>query len=118
VARDGALAKDADVRSRAAAGGLVVVRGPGRGRLWSLDRELLIGRLSSNHLVIDDPDVSRVHARIVTTPGGVFVHDLGSRAGTIVNGRRIETAMRLSDGDELVIGPVALVFAVERDAGL
>jgi pSer/pThr/pTyr-binding forkhead associated (FHA) protein len=96
---------------------LVVVRGPGRGRLLPLGRELLIGRLTSNHLVIDDPEVSRVHARVVAAPDGVHVHDLGSRAGVVVNGRRVHGSARLSDGDELVVGPVALVFTVERGAG-
>ncbi len=107
-----ALTRAAEERPRAA-GALVVVRGPGRGRLLPLEGELLIGRLTSNHLVVDDPDVSRVHARVVAAPDGVYVHDLASRAGITVNGRRIKGAARLADGDEVVVGPVALVFAAQ-----
>lgn len=91
---------------------LALVRGPGRGTVLPIvGAELLIGRLGSNHVVVDDPAVSRVHARVARGADGVRVEDLGSRSGTFVNGRRLEGAVRLADGDEIVVGPVALVFS-------
>lgn len=89
---------------------LVIVRGERRGQLIPLDGDVLIGRLSTNKLIIDDPAVSRVHARIVRQGARVLVEDIGSLAGTFVNGRRIEAPTALADGDEIVVGPMALVL--------
>ena len=48
-------------------------------------------------LRIDDPDCSRVHARLTVAADGVVLHDLGSTNGTWVDGRRLEgTAVQLS----------------------
>ena len=91
---------------------LAIVRGPRRGTILPLVfTQTLVGRLDSNHLVVEDDSVSRVHARLSRRPDGVFVEDLASKAGTFVNGRRIEGCTRLADGDELVVGTVAFVFA-------
>lgn len=93
---------------------LTIVRGPKRGTIVPLVLgETLIGRLDSNHLIVDDPSVSRVHARVVRTPEGILAEDLDSRAGTFVNGRRLEVPAFLADGDELVVGEVAFVFAAD-----
>ena len=107
------MGSDASALSgRTAAMQLVIVRGEGRGSLIPLDADVLIGRLSSNRVIIDDPAVSRVHARIVRKGGGVVVEDIGSIAGTFVNGRRIEAPTALADGDEIVVGPMSFVVCV------
>ena len=91
---------------------LAIVRGPRRGTILPLVfSETLLGRIDSNHIVVEDDSVSRVHARLRRRPEGVFVEDLASKAGTFVNGRRIEGSTRLQDGDQLVVGTVAFVFA-------
>jgi pSer/pThr/pTyr-binding forkhead associated (FHA) protein len=38
------------------------------------------------------------------------VEDLGSRNGTYVQGERVTTPMRLSDGDEIRLGSVVLTY--------
>ena len=49
-----------------------------------------IGKLDSSHLRLDDPAVSRMHSVIeVSATGDVSIIDLGSAAGTIVNGQRV-----------------------------
>lgn len=65
---------------------------------------LSIGRASGNDVVINDPKVSRNHARIVCSDGRSFLEDLGSRAGTLLNGKPIDGHSRISPGDELLIG--------------
>ena len=54
--------------------------------------------------MLDDLEVSRLHARLSRTESGAFViHDL-SRNGTFVNGIRIERC-QLSPGDNVRLGP-------------
>lgn len=90
---------------------LAIVRGAERGTVFPLVlKETLIGRIDSNHLAIDDKSVSRVHAKIVLQPGGVFIYDLDSMAGTQVNGSDV-TRAKLKNGDEITIGEIALVYS-------
>src|SRR5262245_25109717 len=51
-----------------------------------------IGSSSHSDVVIDDPTVSRHHARIELRAGELVIHDLGSTNGTKVDGVRIATA--------------------------
>jgi hypothetical protein len=51
-----------------------------------------IGRSSDNDLVLDDPEVSRRHARVVVSDGGLWIEDAGSTGGMEVDGRRVERA--------------------------
>ena len=69
-----------------------------------------MGRDPDVAISIDDPCVSRHHARIVVGSGRTGVEDLGSKNGTWRNGRRIASLEALSDGDEIRIGPAVLVF--------
>jgi ABC-type multidrug transport system ATPase subunit/pSer/pThr/pTyr-binding forkhead associated (FHA) protein len=80
-------------------------RPPGPERLLSLTgRELTIGRVPSNDVVVDNLQVSRNHASIRRlSPGQFEVVDLGSTNGTFVNGRRVATA-KLREGDLISIG--------------
>lgn len=72
-------------------------------------RGLLLGRDERCHLVLDDPTVSRRHARLWQRDGAWSIEDLRSTNGTRVNGWRIDDA-RLHDGDRLVLGAAELVF--------
>lgn len=73
----------------------------------------MIGRSPEATIMIEEPSVSRRHARIVrTAEGGFVVEDLGSRNGTFVNGRRV-AAHPLGYGDKIRIGP-EVVFELQR----
>ncbi|HEV8574408.1 MAG TPA: ATP-binding cassette domain-containing protein, partial [Dehalococcoidia bacterium] len=66
-------------------------------------RELTIGRLEHNDLVINDPQVAGVHARVRNMDGRWVIYDEDTESGTFVNRRRIRVA-ELKDGDEILIG--------------
>jgi DNA-binding winged helix-turn-helix (wHTH) protein len=66
--------------------------------------ENLIGRDHEATIRIDVPGVSRRHAMIVVNGADVTIEDLGSKNGTYLRGRRIQTPKRLAHGDEIRIG--------------
>ena len=68
-----------------------------------------IGKLDSSHLRVDDEAVSRMHSVIeVSGPGEVYIIDLGSASGTILNGQKVNKA-RLESGDQLQFGNTTVV---------
>src|SRR5438128_6777238 len=69
-----------------------------------------IGRASLNHIVIDDPAVSAQHAIIARSVDSYRLQDLHSTNGTRVNGLPV-TEVELKDGDKILFGSVAAVFA-------
>lgn len=71
-----------------------------------------VGKLPSSHLRIDDDNVSRMHAVIeVTGPDEIFIIDLGSASGTIVNGKKVNKT-RLQSGDEIMLGGTRVVVEI------
>lgn len=70
----------------------------------------ILGRSSDCHVTIEDPLVSRHHARIVLEGDRAVLHDLSSRNGVKVNGAAIKDPVELNDGDRLRIGTQELVF--------
>ena len=90
-------------------------RGPGRLRIlepkaregehYPLVDEITIGRGGGCGIVLaDDSFVSTVHARIFRRDGAVYVEDLGSRNGTLLNGRPLANAEPLRRGDHVQFG--------------
>jgi hypothetical protein len=77
--------------------------------------EFIIGRASSCQLSLDDPLVSRNHARLMVAADSVHLEDLGSRNGVKVNGERIQGSRALQHGDEIVIGGQEMVLRLRRD---
>ncbi len=76
----------------------------------SLSGRVLIGRRTSNHVVVDDPAVSRIHAWIDTADQKFCITDAGSRTGTFVNGQRV-TRATLKEGNRLGVGRVELIVS-------
>ena len=65
---------------------LVGVDGKARKVRVQVNVPILIGRGTSNHVVLDEPRVSRQHARLVIEREGCVIYDLNSANGTCVNG--------------------------------
>lgn len=72
-------------------------------------REISIGRLPENDIVIDNLGVSRRHAVLRSTRTGWVIRDLGSGNGTLVNGARVEEAP-VAGGDVIRIGKYDIHF--------
>jgi len=78
--------------------------------------ETIIGRDLGCMLRFNDPAVSRRHVRFIRREDELFVEDLGSSNGTQVNGRRIGSALRVHDGDLLLVGTRQLVIRIQLAA--
>jgi predicted component of type VI protein secretion system len=84
---------------------LVMSQGPQPGQTFMLDRDwLTAGRDPSNDIVINDPQVSRQHARITRQGQMMVVEDLGSTNGTFANGVRLTGPHVMSNGDVIGLG--------------
>ena len=70
-----------------------------------LSRRTRIGRAAGCELQIDSTSVSRHHALIVVGARDVFIEDLNSTNGVLVNGRKV-TRQLLNDGDAVTIGDI------------
>ena len=68
---------------------------------------LLIGRHEACQLRLDGSDVATFHAQVHWGVDGIRVRDLGTTAGTFVNGEPIDDAVLLSE-DELSVAAVKL----------
>jgi len=77
----------------------------------------VIGRSVDAHLTIEDPLVSRKHARMVVSGTGAHIEDLGSRNGVKVNGAAIVRPTPLRNGDRVRIGTQELVFCEVDETG-
>lgn len=75
----------------------------------------IMGRAATCELSLDDPLVSRSHARLVVTADGVVLEDLGSRNGVRVNGERIAAPRHLEHGDHFSVGSQEMQLSIERD---
>ncbi len=72
---------------------------------------LVIGRATTSDVIVSDERASRSHARIEALPDGNYrLVDLGSRNGTLLNGKLLTQPAFLKDGDSIGIGSHTLVF--------
>jgi predicted component of type VI protein secretion system len=76
---------------------------PSQGAEHPVEPGSTIGREGCD-ITVSDPDVSRRHAAVQMSNGGLSIEDLGSTNGTYVNGERISAPRALRDGDEVQIG--------------
>lgn len=76
------------------------VSGGAFGRSYPLMGITTIGRAPECGLRLDDPGLSRVHARLLPTEDGVQLEDLGSTNGSYINDRRVLRG-EVRPGDEI-----------------
>jgi DNA-binding CsgD family transcriptional regulator len=73
----------------------------------------VVGRSPKCHIVLNDPTVSRKHAKIVVSESSIQVIDLGSHNGTYVDEKRVDRCE--FDGDRQIrFGSVTLSICLSR----
>ena len=78
--------------------------------------EMTLGRAPGSTLVLADPTVSRLHARIGRGNGVPVIEDAGSSHGTWLDGVRLTGPAPLHDGAKLRLGDQELSVERRRDA--
>jgi pSer/pThr/pTyr-binding forkhead associated (FHA) protein len=92
---------------------MVVIQGTTPGLQVLLNRpKTIIGRLRSNHLVLDSTTVSRRHGEVTRDNNRYEIADVNSRNGILINNERLKPNERrlLYHGDTLRLGDQQLVF--------
>jgi pSer/pThr/pTyr-binding forkhead associated (FHA) protein len=86
--------------------------GPWANKIYPLRGKVLVGRAPPAAVMLEDDSLSRKHAELERNPrGSVFLRDLGSSNGTLLNGDRIgQEPVELSPGDIIQFGMVEVVY--------
>jgi len=87
--------------------------GPASGQSLPLSPGITrLGRDRSNDVVIDDPNISRMHAEIELKDGRYVLRDSGSSGGTLFGDQKIAGEEPLTSGSTIKMGNTELVFTV------
>jgi two-component system cell cycle response regulator len=88
---------------------LVVIAGQNVGEMYRIEGpETVLGRASNATVRLADDGISRRHARIYQDGSILYIEDLKSANGTVVNGTPIDT-QALQDGDKIRLGPTTIL---------
>ena len=96
-----------------------VFNGPLAGKVFRLDKELIIGRQDQNASASPNPDislpdnrVSRRHARVLINKGDYSLEDLNSTNGTFLNGHNVALRgpVMIREGNNVQVGETHLRF--------
>lgn len=80
------------------------------GACYQFTDSLSFGRSPTNDIIINEPYVSHEHACIIQQRRQYVFVDLGSRNGSIINGKPCEKDTVLTDGDVIGVGSVSFIF--------
>jgi len=89
---------------------LVIETGPHAGKEFKLLSETAIGRAGENDIVLDDPAVSRNHAKIKAEGKEFYIYDLAATNPTLINGKGFRGRRKLVENDRIQMGNTTLVF--------
>jgi DNA-binding winged helix-turn-helix (wHTH) protein len=90
----------------------------GQRRMSLATGENIVGRDEAASVRLDDPMVSRRHARILVSASGAVIEDLGSKNGTFIDGQPVVAApMPLRNGIQLAFGTVLVIYG-ESGSGM
>lgn len=93
---------------------LVLLKSDGAHRAFPLPGNLtVVGRRHDCDLRIPLPVISRQHFQISQNGEALKVRDLESKAGTFVNGRRINGEALVKAGDYIRVGPITFVCQID-----
>lgn len=82
--------------------------------------ECLIGRTRSSDIVVNDRNVSRIHAAMIRNDKGVWrIFDIASKKGVFVNRERVTiNGLEVRHGDRIQIGNTKLAFIEANESDL
>jgi pSer/pThr/pTyr-binding forkhead associated (FHA) protein len=93
---------------------LIVVQGKPEGKVIPLTMPIFkIGRGENCQLRPNSELVSREHAEFSLSKDSVSVRDLGSRNGTLVNGKALKDSCPLKDRDLVQVGPLTFAVSIQ-----
>jgi DNA-binding winged helix-turn-helix (wHTH) protein len=78
--------------------------------------ENVLGREGPGVILVQSSSVSRRHVRIAIDSGRAVAEDLGSKNGTYVNDRRVESPTPVVEGDQVRIGSLLFTFRLSQGA--
>lgn len=94
-------------------GAIRFLDGPLAGQTFALNKpQLMIGREPGNDIAVNNPAVSRQHARLVQGPTGWVIEKLNPQNTLQVNGRDVAQSP-LNNGDTVALGPVNFQFMAQ-----
>ncbi len=99
---------------------LYMIRGPMQGHAFDLnDSTTSIGRSIDNDIQIDDPSVSRFHAKINSKGDDLFIEDMKSQNGTLIDGKAIPPfeTVQLRKGISIALGNILFILGKQSGAG-
>ena len=85
-----------------------------RERFPLASERVTIGRSRDSDIFLPDQWLSRHHAEILRKDASFFLHDLGSKNGTLLNGEPVHGDRRLRHGDVITLGEHVLTFSIEE----
>ncbi len=94
----------------------VVEMHPAGNRERRLEGGGVIGRAAGCDIRLDDPFISRRHARVISSEVGTAIQDLGSSNGVYVNGRRSRGITPLHPRDVLQLGGTIWLVQLSPEA--
>jgi len=83
--------------------------------LWVVEKRYHIGSASENHLVLSEPGIDQVHAKLVQENDKYFLKDNNSSTGCFVNGQRV-THKEVLPGDMIRLGDTEIIVLDPRSA--
>ena len=95
---------------------LIAQAGPLNGQYWILDKRLILGREPDCDIVISNRQVSRHHACLSIGTEGVFLEDLGSKNGVLINNKPLSGPTLLTDGAVFQIALVQRFIYLSSDS--
>lgn len=95
---------------------LTITQGENKGASCTLENEAFMGRSPDTTLVIKDLRASRKHARVVKIANDYYLEDMNSQNGTLLNGHRITTQVKLKNKDSIRIGNTWINFILDDES--
>ena len=92
---------------------LEIIKGINQGKIYYLDRDMVLGRHEECDIEVEDVELSRRHLKLYSEDRRWFIQDLGSTNGTYVNKLSVDRYM-VNPGDKIKAGQTLFKFNVEK----